>query len=217
MPNVNGRYETESSFLRCPDENMPFRFQLHTWKSKRMCRQIILLPGRRSQFYICLPDVEYQRRKMKVAIWKGMVCVLMAGILLMPMVSMRNEVSDNGVTTLGQSEKNYTGQKMISLQFTEPLVMKSDGYASLDIAGANARIQRPGSPALPFYITTLNFPQGTEIIDISCEVLEITLGRTMQETILLNVSNEKLTWLLNSFYENYWKTRCLHREWNMMF
>ena len=154
---------------------------------------------------------------MKVAIWKGMVCVLMAGILLMPMASMRNEVSDNGVTTLGQSEKNYTGQKMISLQFTEPLVMDSDGYASLDIAGANARIQRPGSPALPFYITTLNFPQGTEIIDISCEVLEITLGRTMQETILLNVSNEKLTWLLNSFYENYWKTRCLHREWNMMF
>ena len=107
------------------------------------------------------------------AIWKVTVCIFMVAILMVPISSMKNEMSGNDVGITKQSEENHISQKTTHLQFSKPYIMESNGYSSLDIEGTNAKICHSGNPALPVYTTSLSFPLGTKIIDISCDIKEI--------------------------------------------
>ena len=104
---------------------------------------------------------------------KVMLCLLIMVVFLMPLSAVTNEIGEKKMITMKQSEIKYVNQETFTLQFAEPYIIESNGYLSLEIEGTNARVYHSNDSAVPSYTTTLSFPLGTEIIDISCEIPEI--------------------------------------------
>jgi len=104
---------------------------------------------------------------------KVMLCLLIMVVFLMPLSAVTNEIGERKIITIKQSEIKYVNQETFTLQFAEPYIIESNGYLSLEIEGTNARVYHSNDSAVPSYTTTLSFPLGTEIIDISCEIPEI--------------------------------------------
>jgi hypothetical protein len=73
----------------------------------------------------------------------------------------------SGLTTIGLSLEADVKEQIIHLQFLKPEMTESESYIQLHVEGANTHLSHGGNPLLPLYATTLTFPFGTNIIDIS--------------------------------------------------
>jgi hypothetical protein len=74
---------------------------------------------------------------------------------------------------INAEEQSYVNEKIESIVFSEPDIIKGDQFLTLNIDEATSNLMRPGKPILPVYTKIFKFPFNTKIKGVECKLLKI--------------------------------------------
>jgi hypothetical protein len=75
-----------------------------------------------------------------------------------------------GNIQIKKSPESYLQTKTISYQFSNPSIQKNDNYATIHLTEATAYQNIPGEPLMPVVTKTLEFPFGTSVRELRCNL-----------------------------------------------
>lgn len=147
-----------------------------------------------------------------VAIACGIAVLLFLGGMVntMDIHTLSDSTSD---TIFGEQVTTSSHTFTLSVNFSEPLVTAEGTYAEIEMEGTNAMLTYGGMPRLPYYVTTIALPWGTEITDITCTTGEITHRVLEYDILCAPLPRDMHTGQVLSFHDQTDAQTVYPREW----